>query len=39
MSLITMSLLQSARRKFFMNATCIMSKKSDSNDFGLRRTK
>ena len=29
MSLITMSLLESARRKFFMNATCIMSRKSD----------
>ena len=39
MSLITMSLLESARRKFFMNATCIMSRKSDSNVFGLRRTK
>ena len=39
MSLIALSLLESARRKFFMNATCIMSKKSDSNVFGLRRTK
>ena len=27
MSLIAMSLLESARRKFFMNATCIMSGK------------
>ena len=39
MSLITMSLLESARRKFFMNAMCIMSRKSDSNVFGLRKTK
>ena len=37
MSLIAMSLLESARRKFFMNATCIMSRKYDSNVFGLRR--
>ena len=34
MSLMTMSLLESARRKFFMNATCIMSRKSDSNVSG-----
>ena len=27
MSLIAMSLLESARRKFFMNATCILSRK------------
>ena len=27
MSLIAMSLLESARRKFFMNSTCIMSRK------------
>ena len=27
MSLIAMSLLESERRKFFMNATCIMSRK------------
>ena len=27
MSLIAMSLLVSARRKFFMNATCILSRK------------
>ena len=39
MSLIALSLLESARRKFFMNATCIMSRKSDSNVFGLRRPK
>ena len=26
-SLIAMNLLQSARRKFFMNSTCIMSRK------------
>ena len=39
MSLIAMSLLESARRKFFMNATCIMSRKSDSKVFALRRPK
>ena len=39
MSLTAMSLLESARRKFFMNATCIMSRKSDSNVFALRRPK
>ena len=39
MSLIIMSLLESARRKFFMNATCIMSRKSDSNVFALSRPK
>ena len=39
MSLTAMSLLESARRKFFKNATCIMSRKKDSNVFGLRRPK
>ena len=39
MSLIAKSLLESARRKFFMNATCIMSRKYNSNVFGLRRPK
>ena len=39
MSLTAMSLLESARRKFFMNSTYIMSKKWDSNVFGLRRPK
>ena len=39
MSLTAMNLLQSARRKFFMNSTYIMSKKWDSNVFVLRRPK
>ena len=39
MSLTGMSLLESASRKFFMNSTYIMSRKSDSNGFGLRRPK
>ena len=39
MSLTVMSLLESARRKFFMNSTYIMSRKEDSNFFGLRRPK
>ena len=39
MSLIAMSLLESARTIFFMNSTCIMSRKYDSNVFGLRRPK
>ena len=39
MSLTAMSLLESARRKFFMNSTCIMSRKQDSHVFGLRRPK
>ena len=39
MSLTAMCLLESARRKFFMNSTCIISKKYDSNVFGLRRPK
>ena len=39
MSLTAMSLLDSARRKFFMNSTYIMSRRWDSNVFGLRRPK
>ena len=38
MNLTAMCLLESARRKFFMNSTYIMSRK-DSNVFGLRRPK
>ena len=33
MSVTAMSLLESARRKFFMNSTYIMSRKKDSNVF------
>ena len=39
MSLTAMSLLESARRKVFMNSTYIMSRKYDSNVFALRRPK
>ena len=39
MSLTAMNLLQSARRKFFMNSTYIMSRMKDSNVFGLTRPK
>ena len=39
MSLIAKSSLESARRKFFMNSTYIMSRKYESNIFGLRRPK
>ena len=39
MSLTAMNLLQSARRKFFMNSTYIMSRKKDSNVLGLRKPK
>ena len=39
MSLTVMYLLESASRKFFMNSTYIMSRKKDSNVFGLRRPK
>ena len=39
MSLKAMNFLQSARRKFFMNSTYIMSKKKDSNVFVVRRSK
>ena len=37
MSLTTSSLPGSARRKFFMNSTYIMSRKKESIVFGLRR--
>ena len=36
MSLTAMSLLETARRKFFMNSTYIMSRKKKSNVFGSR---
>ena len=39
MSSTAMNLLQSARRKFLMNSTYIISRKKDSNVFGLRRPK
>ena len=39
MSLTTISWLDSARRKFFMNTTYIMSRKKETNVFGLRRPK
>ena len=39
MSLTAISSLESARRKFFMNSTSIMSRKLESNVFGLRRPK
>ena len=39
MSLTAMSLQESARRKFFMNNTYIMSRKEKSNVFSLRRPK
>ena len=39
MSLTAMSLLESARRKFFMNSTYIMSRKYEGNIFGLRKPK
>ena len=39
MSLTAISSLESARRKFFMNSTHIMSRKKESNGFGLRRPK
>ena len=39
MSLTGMSSLESARRKFFMNTTYIMSRKWESNLFRLRRAK
>ena len=38
-SLSAKSSLQSARRKFFMNSTYIMSRKQESNVFGLRMPK
>ena len=39
MSLTASSLLGSARRKFFMNTTYIMSRKKESVVFGLARPK
>ena len=39
MILTPMSSLESARKKFFMNSAYIMSKRWDSNVFGLRRPK
>ena len=39
MSLTAISSLESARRKFFLNSTCIMSRRQESNDFGLRKPK
>ena len=39
MSLTAMSSLESARRKFFIHPTYIMSRKYESNVFGLRRPK
>ena len=39
MSLRVLSSLESARRKFFMNSTYIMSRKMESNVFALRRPK
>ena len=39
MSLTASSLLGSARRKFFMNTTYIMSRKKESVVFGLKRPK
>ena len=39
MSLTAISLLVSARSKFFMNSTYIMSRKWESNVLGLRRPK
>ena len=38
-SLTAISSLESARRKFFMNSIYIMSRKQESNVFGLRRPK
>ena len=39
MTLTPMSSLESAKKKFFMNSTYIMSGKCQSNVFGLRRPK
>ena len=39
MSLTAIRTLESARRKFFTNSTYIMSRKMESNVFGLRRPK
>ena len=39
MSLTAMYLQESGKRKFFINSTYIMSRKKESNVFGLTRTK
>ena len=39
MNLTAISSLESTRRKFFMYSTYIMSRKYESNVFGLRRPK
>ena len=39
MSLTAMSLLESARRIFFVNSTYTMSRKQDSHVFGLTKPK
>ena len=39
MSLTAKSSVGSARRKFFMNSTYIMSRKKESNVFGLKKPK
>ena len=39
MCLTAISSLESARRKFFVNTKYIMSRKKESNVFGLRRSK
>ena len=39
MTLTPLCSLESARKKFFKNSTYIMSRKSESNVFGLRRPK
>ena len=39
MCLTAISSLEFARRKFFLNSTCIMSRRQESNVFGLRRPK
>ena len=39
MGLRAISSLESARKKFFMNTTDIMSRKEETNGFGLRRPK
>ena len=39
MTLTSISSLESVRKKFLMNSTYIMSRKSESKVFGLRRPK
>ena len=39
MTLTAISSVESARRKFFVNSTYIVSRKWESNVFGLRRPK